>query len=535
MTEKYDAIVVGGGISGLTAAAYLAREDLNILLLEKNKKCGGLVDSFVSDGFRFDGGVRALESAGIILPMLRDLEIDLEVVPSPVSVGVEENIIHVTSKESLSDYESLLKKTYSNSDDQIDNVITFIKKIMDDMEILYGVDNPLFNDFRNDRSYFIKVYLPWMFKFIFTLRRINKLNIPVEDLLTKIIPNRSLQDIIGQHFFENTPAFFAMSYFYLYQDYFYPKGGVGRLAEVVQDKLFEFGGNIKFETEVKEVIAGKNTIKDDQGNQYQYDSLVWAADLKTLYQITSTEGLSKDIATKTDNQKANLLPRHGADSVFIIFIAVDESPDVYKAISHGHFFYTPSKQGLGDTHRAELKQMLAEWSTVTKENLFQWLGKFCELNTYEIAIPVLTDPDAAPDGRTGLIVSTLYDYTLMKKVSESGWYEEFKAETERRMIEMLSKSIYPRLNEKVLFKFSATPLTIENTVGSSEGSIVGWSFAEPIPVLNSMLGIKNASKTTIPNIFKAGQWAYSPSGVPTAILTGKLASEWVIRELSEKG
>jgi phytoene dehydrogenase-like protein len=503
---------------------------LKVVVLEKNEKCGGLVNSFIKDGFLFDGGVRALESAGIILPMLRDLEIDLEVAPSPVSIGIEKNIIHVTSKDSLKDYENLLKKTYPNNSDEIENVISVIKKIMKDMEVLYGVDNPLFNDFRSNRSYFIKSYIPWFFKFIFTLRRINRMRVPVEEFLKKIVANRSLLDIIGQHFFENTPAFFAMSYFYLYQDYFYPKGGVGKLAEAVQNKILGFGGVIKTEAEVKEVLADKNILKDARGNLYKYDMLVWAADLKTLYSITSTAGLSREVSNKIEIDKKNLLPKHGADSVFIMFLAVDESPEIYKAISHSHFFYTPSKQGLAETHRAELKKLLKNWSEISKEELFNWLDKFYKFNTYEISIPALKEPGAAPNGKTGMIVSTLFDYTLIKKVSESGWYEEFKEEAERRVIEILSNSIYPMLEEKVIFKFSATPLTIEKTVGSSEGSIVGWSFAESIPVTSSMLRINDASKTTIPNILKAGQWAYSPSGVPTSILTGKLAADVIIQK-----
>lgn len=40
---KYDSIVVGGGIAGLTSAVYLARAGQNVLLIEKNKECGGLV------------------------------------------------------------------------------------------------------------------------------------------------------------------------------------------------------------------------------------------------------------------------------------------------------------------------------------------------------------------------------------------------------------------------------------------------------------------------------------------------------------
>ncbi len=114
-------------------------------------------------------------------------------------------------------------------------------------------------------------------------------------------------------------------------------------------------------------------------------------------------------------------------------------------------------------------------------------------------------------------------------MNESGWYAEFKAEVERCMLDVLSASVYPMLKDRLLFRFSTTPLTIEETVGSSEGSIVGWSSETPIPVISRLLRIGNAVKTAIPQVTQAGQWSYSSTGVPTAILTGRLPSDTVIR------
>jgi phytoene dehydrogenase-like protein len=51
-----DVLVVGGGMAGLTAAAYLSRAGLRVRLCEKEKKTGGLVNSFEYKGFVFDGG-----------------------------------------------------------------------------------------------------------------------------------------------------------------------------------------------------------------------------------------------------------------------------------------------------------------------------------------------------------------------------------------------------------------------------------------------------------------------------------------------
>jgi phytoene dehydrogenase-like protein len=529
MTESYDAIVVGGGISGLTATAYLAREGLNVVLLEKNKNCGGLVNTFTRDGFVFDGGVRALESAGVIIPMLRELEIDLELISNPVSIGIEDTVMHVTSEESLKDYENLLKKMYPESMDEIENLIEVIKKITKDMKILYAVDNPLFNNYLSDKSYLLRTFLPWFFKFLLTLQKLNKMKMPVEQFLGKMISNRSLLDIIYQHFFKNTPTFFALSYFYLYQDYFYPKGGVGKISEAVQGKILDFGGRIKTDTEVKEIDAYARTLIDSHGDSYAFNTLVWAADLKNLYRITRTQNLPAAVNKKIISTKEKILSRHGSDSVFILFLEIDESPEYFRNISHGHFFYTPSKQGLGETHRSELNGIVSNWLSIQKSELSIWLEKFCRLNTYEISIATLKDPAAAPAGKTGMIVSVLFDYTLMKKISDCGWYEEFKQEIEIRMVETLSSSIYPGLKDKIIRKFSSTPVTIEKIMGSSEGSIVGWSFTERIPVVSSMLRISDSIKTSIPGILQAGKWAYSPSGVPTAIMTGKMAADSIIK------
>jgi len=526
MTEnKYDTVVVGGGVAGLTAAVYLTRAGQRVLLIEKNSECGGLVNTFNRDGFYFDAGVRALLDAGIILTMLKDLNIELKVARSPVSLGIENEILNIKDIDSLEDYRNLLKKFYPESGGEIDEVIRIIRKVMKHMDVLYGIENPVFKDLKRDTGFIFKKILPWFPRFLITVRKINRMNTPVEDYLKKFIKDPSLRDMISQHFFRNTPSFFALSYFSLYLDYFYPMGGVGKLAEALEGKLLEYGGELKTETKIIRVFPAEHLVKDEQNISYRYKNLIWAADLKTLYRITETETLSPAIKTTIEETRAKLLGKRGGDSVFTMFLEVDESLESFGKIAHGHFFYTPLKKGLGETHRDELNDLLNNFKQVRKEEILNWLDKFTRLNTYEISIPGLKDPSLAPPGKTGLIISLLAEYDLFRQIMEAGWLDEFIAELEDRILKVISDSIYPMLKEKVIARFSFTPLSIESRIGSSEGGITGWEFQESMPVINKIQIADRSVLTPIPSVYQAGQWVYSPAGVPMSILTGKLAAD----------
>jgi phytoene dehydrogenase-like protein len=528
--NTYDTIIVGGGVAGLTASAYLAREGQKVLLIEKNREMGGLVNSFSRNGFHFEAGVRALEDAGIIFPMLKDLNIELEVVKSRVSLGIENEILDIENIESLTKYKDLLKKFYPESGKEIDEVVKTIRKIMKYMDVLYGIENPIFKDLKRDTSFIFKKLLPWMPRFLFTVGKINRMQIPVEDYLESVIKNPSLRDIIAQHFFKNTPTFFALSYFSLYLDYFYPKGGVGKISEALKDKIIELRGEIRTGTVVTRIFPESNTVTDDKGISYKYKNLIWAADLKTLYRIAETQNLPAEIQLKLEGVKSKIDRGKGGESVFTLFLQVDEPLESFAKIANGHFFYTPSRKGLGETHRKELYDLLDNFTNTRKPEVLEWLDKFITLNTFEISIPGLRDSSLVPPGKTGMIISFLADYELFKKIQDAGWLQEFVIEVENRVLTVISESVYPMLKDKVMARFSFSPLSYHNRTGSSEGAIVGWEFQPEMPVVNKIQIADRSVFTPFPSIFQAGQWAYSPAGVPMSILTGKLAANRVIKD-----
>jgi len=151
------------------------------------------------------------------------------------------------------------------------------------------------------------------------------------------------------------------------------------------------------------------------------------------------------------------------------------------------------------------------------------------LNTYEISIPGLKDPELAPPGKTGIIISLLAEYDLFSLIQKAGWLDEFIHELENRILSVISGSVYPMLKDKIIACFSFSPLSIENRIGSSEGAITGWAFQKYMPVINKIQNSGRSVLTPFPSIYQAGQWAYSPAGVPMSILTGKLAAEKVLK------
>jgi phytoene dehydrogenase-like protein len=146
----------------------------------------------------------------------------------------------------------------------------------------------------------------------------------------------------------------------------------------------------------------------------------------------------------------------------------------------------------------------------------------------------MRDASLAPAGKTGLIVSVLFDYKLTKRIEEQGWYEEFKTFCETLIIKNMDASIYPGIKGAVLQRFSSTPVTLAKLAGNTDGAIVGWAFSNhPMPAETRIPKILNAIQTPIPGIMQAGQWTYSPAGLPISILTGKLAADQVIKELKK--
>jgi len=528
--EKAKVVIVGAGMAGLTAAAYLVKENYEVLVLDKNDKCGGLLRTIQSGDFFFDSGPRAFVNSGIMKPMLKDLEIDEEFLENKISIGVEDHIFRVESMDSLQEYQEMLINLYPESADDIKKIIPIMNQLSEYTGVLYEFDNPNFTHLMNDKNYIFKKLIPWTFKFLNALRKFNQFKMPMEAFMARLTDNQSLIDILIQHFFRKTPTYFALGYFYVYFDYFYPKGGTAAVVDLLKNKVLDGGGEIKLNKQIVSVNPAEKTVTDSSGESYSYDKLIWAADLKSLYRFLNPAGLEAEISAKIETETPAMLASKGAESVFILFLAVDRPTSYFQTKGGEHMFYTPSRMGLGQTMRLERENLVKDFESKTKEEVFEWVDQYCALNTYEVSIPALRDAAMAPEGKTGVMISCLLDYDVVEKIEKAGWYGEFKETLENRITSIFSESIYPGIVDDILFKFSSTPLTIKQASGSSEGAITGWSFEGKVPVVNKLADIPKSVLTPIPEVYQAGQWAYSPAGVPITMLTGWYATQKILKE-----
>ena len=233
--------IVGAGMAGLTAAAYLSREKFNVILFDKNDRTGGLIGTFDRSGFCFDSGPRAFINSGIVKPILKDLGIQWDFLENKISIGIEDQLFWVNSIDDLQNYKQLLIHLYPESEGDIEKIISIMYALSGYNKVLYEFDNPNFGDAMSNKKFVIKKLLPWTFKFLHALRKLDQFNMPMEGYLQGLTENTSLIDILIQHFFRNTPAYFALGYFYGYLDYFYPKGGTGALNHLLKAKIQSWG------------------------------------------------------------------------------------------------------------------------------------------------------------------------------------------------------------------------------------------------------------------------------------------------------
>lgn len=74
-TRTTDVVVIGGGLAGLTAAAFLAQSGRQVRLFEKASTLGGRAATYTKNGFSFNLGPHAFYQGGSGIAILRELNV----------------------------------------------------------------------------------------------------------------------------------------------------------------------------------------------------------------------------------------------------------------------------------------------------------------------------------------------------------------------------------------------------------------------------------------------------------------------------
>ena len=84
----------------------------------------------------------------------------------------------------------MLADIFPENESDIDKIAQEIQKVMDYMDVLYGIDNPLFLEDMKDPEYLLKTLLPWLLKYQVNIRKASRLNKPVADYLKQFTNNQ---------------------------------------------------------------------------------------------------------------------------------------------------------------------------------------------------------------------------------------------------------------------------------------------------------------------------------------------------------
>ncbi len=380
----------------------------------------------------------------------------MQFLPIPVSLGIEDHVFTVTGEDSLLEYSALLKELYPGSVPEVDALADEIRKVINDLKVLYGADNPLFSKSPKSLRMIPSVFA-WLFKFVHTLSRIGKLNVPMEAFLQKIITHGPLRDVFSQHFFKGTPAFFTLSYFALYNDYLYPVGGVGAFTGRIREKIGELGGEVMTGTEIVKCSRARGSWKT-AGEPVRLREADMGRGPERLYSIADT---------------VTFLQRPGRGSK-----GEGEDPVLQRGRVGVHAYSSPSMsrgRGIPGSPRrtcsipprgrdwakpsSPTEEHPRHWGTITKEQVFGWLDEFCDLNTFEVSIPVLRDPARRPRGDRASS-SAAHGLRAVREDRGGGLVRGSQDPDRDRIIEVFSRTIFPSLKDKLISRFSASPLTL---------------------------------------------------------------------------
>ena len=513
--EQYDAIVIGAGIGGLTAAALLAQQGLSILLLEMHYELGGCATVFdrkgKNQGYEFDVGLHYIGDCapgGLIPRILHSAGVDdidfLEQDPGGFDTLYFPDFTFRVPR-GIDAFRARLVDMFPAEVRGIDRYFTLLRQVWGIMGIHARPLNAL------------KV-LP---QSLLALRYLNATVGSFLDTCTQDVRLRAI--LTGQLGVYHQPPSRAslMGHagvtMHFMQGSFYPAGGGQVLSDRLAEAIEKKGNKILLRTKVKRVLVeggraiGVEFANNALGTRTAYAPIVISnADLKqTMLHLVGDDKLSPAVAQKT--RQYEMSPAMG-----IVYLGVKRDF---------------AKEGMANTN-------LRIYPGYNYESAYQDVlaEKFSDRPHVFVGNASLKDPhnpNVAPEGVSNIQLmsvapSSFGAWGITQQEYEDGSYRRsaaYHAVKERFAASLIRETerVIPGFSKDIVFQEVSTPITMMRYTDASNGTSYGMSL-----VPSQFLHRRPGAKTEIKGLFLCGASLRSGHGIFGAMTSGVEAAAMVV-------
>jgi phytoene dehydrogenase-like protein len=496
MRENWDAIIIGAGMGGLTAAAHLVKAGLRVLALERNPHIGGTACVYHRKGFTFPMGPLGFSHPGLVQNTLEDLEVGEDLKFSRVHYRIRALGLDLSLSLPFPDMVKELSKLFPADAEGV-------KHFFEDMNEL------IFKQNRDpNRS---------------TLNQ--KCDFSASEYLHNLIKDWRLRCILGsigtREPYSGLPLLAAMWNLMSHEGIWFPEEGMQSFCERLVKAVVgnnDRSGEIRLNKEVAKIRADQGKVlgvilKD--GTQIDSSSVISNADYKTAFlKLMDPKMIPPEWYDAISSARQT-------GSVFQVCLGVDMGKADLSAFKKAsRLIYRRSGRNMQERESLDWTVQEIDPEALASQELEVSLwGKDWEL--------------ASSEGRASIVIRAEAEYKHFAKY-RLGWrqrspeYQEYKTRLAQAFIREIDHLI-PGLEKAILAVDVATPLTFEDQGGRSGGAVAGWSwdyedFRDDQP--------KELLLTPIKGLYMAGYQAFSAlfmGGIPTAMESGKRAAKAVLQ------
>jgi len=495
-SNTYDAIVIGAGMGGLTAAALLAKKGLKTLLLEKEDQVGGYVVSFKRQGSTFDATgafVGGCHEGGEFHQILKEVGAHQEVEFIPIQhirnlyPGFE---VHLRPGGSHS-YTEALFDLFPKEEKGLRTYLTLVKRIGDEIRSYSEITT------------LQKIFFPFYFRNLVRFHRSSH-----KAILDNLFKGEEIK--MALHSLPVTEPPSRLSFLFLavminkalIDGVFYPKGGMGKISEAMASAFLRSGGEVHLQTEVDQILTRNGRVEGvltEGGERYQAPLVISNINPNLSVKMLPAE-LRSRFAKKWSRLEYSL-------SCFVLYIATDLD---LRAMGLPYFTY------------------LRFLSDLEEEDRILRRGEIPQNPTLMVSIPTMLDPSLAPPGQhiLSVLINAPYHYRGKWGGGDLENYRHIKEDFSQKILHQLESKLIPSLRSHLLFYEAATPLTLERYTGNEMGAMYGLA-STPQQVGN----LRPPHQTPIPGLFQVGHYTRPSHGIVGASLSGFIAARIILKKM----